>query len=133
MNGATMSLQSAGIVAGPPIAMVAAGFTDWQVLAVLTIALLVGIYRVVLSDPPMPMRLAIVTTVTGFAVTVCIAPVFGKFIANRLGVDHAEGAILAAFIIAIGWTKAYKMVENSLVDTLLQAIVRGFKAFLGGK
>ena len=128
-----MSTQSAIIATAPPMIMVAYGYTDWQVLAILSIALLVGVYRVVVADPPMPMRLAVVSTMTGFAITICMSPIFGKFIAGRIGVSIPEGSIIAAFIIAIGWTKMYKMVENSLVDTILRAISRAVKAFFGGK
>lgn len=129
----TMGTQAAVIATAPPMIMVAAGYTDWQVLAILSIALLVGVYRVVIADPPMPMRLAVISTLTGFALTICMSPILGRFIASKFGISDPEGSIIAAFVIAIGWTKAYKMVENSIVDTLLQAFSRAIKAFFGSK
>lgn len=127
-----MTTQGAVVATVPPMIMVAAGYSDWQVLAILSIALLVAVYRVVIADPPMPMRLAIATTLMGFGITIFLSPIFGRFIGRQLGISEPDGAIIAAFIIAIGWTKLYKTVENSLVDTLLNAIMRAIKAFFGG-
>ena len=133
MNGATMSLQSAGLIAGPPIAMVAVGFTDWQVLTVLAIAFVVSIWRVMDADPPLPQRKAIASVLTGLVLTVGLSPVLGEHIASKLGMSVANSTIVCTAFIAIGWTRIYKIVETDIVDVFLKVIVRVFKAIFGVK
>lgn len=132
MSG-TISLQGAGLIAAPPIAMVAAGFTDWQVLTVLAVAFVVSIWRVMDADPPLPTRKAIASVLTGLVLTVGLSPVMGEHIAPKLGMTIANSTIVCTVFIAIGWTRIYRIVETDIVDVFLRVIVRVLKAIFGVK